>query len=193
MENNDFVKLLYLSILIAVILASILMTRSGEFGKLARQAGVWLLIFMAVVAAVAGWEDIRQAGPTTLVQNEESGQIIIPKHNDGHFRLELTVNGKKIEFLIDTGASEIVLNQQDAKTLGFNEKDLEYWAYANTANGRVRLAPVRLNTISLGGYSEKNVKATVNEGEMRASLLGMSYLNKFNAIEIKQNQMILTR
>jgi aspartyl protease family protein len=57
----------------------------------------------------------------------------------------------------------------------------------------VRLAPVRLNTISLGGYSEKNVKATVNEGEMRASLLGMSYLNKFNAIEIKQNQMILTR
>jgi aspartyl protease family protein len=86
-----------------------------------------------------------------------------------------------------------VLNQQDAKTLGFNEKDLEYWAYANTANGRVRLAPVRLNTISLGGYSEKNVKATVNEGEMRASLLGMSYLNKFNAIEIKQNQMILTR
>lgn len=193
MENNDFVRLIYLSILVAVILASILMTRSGEFGKLARQAGVWLLMFMAVVAAVAGWEDIRQAGPTTLVQSEESGQIIIPKHNDGHFRLKLTVNGKKIEFLIDTGASEIVLNQQDAKTLGFNEKDLEYWAYANTANGRVRLAPVRLNTISLGGYSEKNVKATVNEGEMRTSLLGMSYLNKFNAIEIKQNQMILTR
>ena len=127
------------------------------------------------------------------VQIEEARQIIIPKQNDGHFHLNLTINGKTIEFLVDTGASEIVLNQKDAEALGFNDRNLEYWAYANTANGRVRLAPVRLETVSLGGYIDKNVKAAVNEGEMRSSLLGMSYLNKFNAIEIKSNQMILMR
>jgi aspartyl protease family protein len=193
MENNDFARLIYLSILVAVILGSVLMTRKGEFGKLARQAGVWLLIFVAVVAAVAGWQDIRQAGPLSLIQSEEGEQIIIPKQRDGHFHLKLTINGKPIEFFVDTGASEIVLNQQDAKTLGFDANTLEYWAYANTANGRVRLAPIRLDTIALGDYTDQNVKATVNEGKMRTSLLGMSYLNRFSAIEIKHNQMILTR
>ena len=193
MENNDFERLIYLSILVAVILGSVLMTRKGDFGNLARQSGVWLLIFIAVVAAVVGWQDIRQAGPLSLVQSEGGGQIIISKQRDGHFHLKLSINGKPIEFLVDTGASEIVLNQKDAQTLGFDVETLDYWAYANTANGKVRLAPVRLGSIVLGDYKDKNVKATVNEGSMRTSLLGMSYLNKFSAIEIKQNQMILTR
>lgn len=193
MANNDFERLIYLSILVAVILGSVLMTRKGDFGNLARQSGVWLLIFIAVIAAVVGWQDIRQAGPLSLVQSEDGGQIIIPKQRDGHFHLKLSINGKPIEFLVDTGASEIVLNQKDAQTLGFDAETLDYWAYANTANGKVRLAPVRLGSIILGGYKDKNVKATVNEGSMPTSLLGMSYLNKFSAIEIKQNQMILTR
>lgn len=193
MESNDLIRLIYLFILVAVIFVSILLTRKGELGKLARQACVWLLIFIVVIAAVSAWREIRLSSPLAPVQIEEAGQIIIPKQNDGHFHLNLTVNGKTIEFLVDTGASEIVLNQKDAETLGFNDRNLEYWAYANTANGRVRLAPVRLETVSLGGYIDKNVKAAVNEGDMRSSLLGMSYLNKFNAIEIKSNQMILMR
>jgi aspartyl protease family protein len=193
MENYDFERLIYLSILVAVILGSVLMTRKGDFGNLARQSGVWLLIFIAVVAAVAGWQDIRQAGPLSLVQSEGGGQIIISKQRDGHFHLKLSINGKPIEFLVDTGASEIVLNQKDAQTLGFDVETLDYWAYANTANGKVRLAPVRLGSIVLGDYKDNNVKATVNEGSMRTSLLGMSYLKKFSAIEIKQSQMILTR
>jgi aspartyl protease family protein len=193
MEDAGFARLIYLSVLVAVILGSVLISRKGEFRKLARQAGVWLLIFVALVAAAAGWQDIRQTGPLSLVQIEEEGKIIIPKQRDGHFHLKLDVNGTPINFLVDTGASEIVLNQQDAQSLGFDADTLEYWAYANTANGKVRLAPVRLGYIMLGGYKDKNVKATVNEGDMRTSLLGMSYLKRFSAIEIKQDKMILTR
>jgi aspartyl protease family protein len=193
MEDAGFARLIYLSVLVAVILGSVLISRKGEFWKLARQAGVWLLIFVALVAAAAGWQDIRQTGPLSLVQIEEEGKIIIPKQRDGHFHLKLDVNGTPINFLVDTGASEIVLNQQDAQSLGFDADTLEYWAYANTANGKVRLAPVRLGSITLGGYKDKNVKATVNEGDMRTSLLGMSYLKRFSAIEIKHDKMILTR
>lgn len=193
MEDTNFERLIYLSVLATVILGTVLISRKGEFGKLARQAGVWLLIFVALVAAVASWQDIRQAGPLSLLQSEEDGKIIISKQPDGHFHLKLDVNGTSIDFLVDTGASEIVLNQQDAQSLGFDADTLEYWAYANTANGKVRLAPVRLGSITLGGYKDKNVKATVNEGDMRTSLLGMSYLKRFSAIEIKQGQMILTR
>ena len=193
MENFDSARLIYLSILAVVILGSVLITRKGQLRKLAYQSGVWLLIFIGVVAAVAGWQDIRQAGPLYVLQSQEGGQIIIPKQRDGHFHLKLTINGKMVKFLVDTGASEIVLNNKDAELLGFDTEKLDYWAYANTANGKVRLAPIRLDTISLGDYKDRNVKATINEAPMRFSLLGMRYLNKFGSIEIKNSQMILTR
>ena len=193
MENVDYARLIYLSILAAVILGYVFITRKGEFRKLAYQSGVWLLIFIGVVAAVAGWQDIRQANPLYVLQSQEGGQIIIPKQRDGHFHLKLTINGKMVKFLVDTGASEIVLNKNDAELLGFDTDKLDYWAYANTANGKVRLAPIRLDTISLGGYKDRNVKATINKAPMSFSLLGMRYLNKFGSIEIKNSQMILTR
>ncbi len=193
MEKFDYARLIYLSILAAVILSSVLITRKGEFRKLAYQSGVWVLIFVGMIAAVAGWQDLRQAGPLYLVQSQEGGQIIIPKQRDGHFHLKLTINGKVVECLVDTGASEIVLNKNDAQILGFDTEKLDYWAYANTANGKVRLATIRLDTIAVGDYKDKNVKATINEAPMRFSLLGMRYLNKFSSIEIKNNEMILTR
>ena len=193
MEKFDFARFIYLSILAAVILSSVLMTRKGDFGKLAYQSGVWLLIFIVVIAAVAGWQDKRQAGPVYLIQTQEGRQIIIPKQRDGHFHLKLTINDKVVECLVDTGASEIVLNKNDAQMLGFETETLDYWAHANTANGKIPLAPIRLDTISLGDFKDKNVKAMINKAPMRFSLLGMRYLNKFSSIEIKNNQMILTR
>jgi aspartyl protease family protein len=64
---------------------------------------------------------------------------------------------------------------------------------AQTANGIVRMAPVRLDTVTVGDVSARNIQAVVNGGELRQSLLGMSYLNLFSSIEIKQDRMILTR
>jgi aspartyl protease family protein len=64
---------------------------------------------------------------------------------------------------------------------------------AQTANGTVRMAPVRLDTVTVGDVSARNIQAVVNGGELRQSLLGMRYLNLFSSIEIKQDRMILTR
>ena len=62
-----------------------------------------------------------------------------------------------------------------------------------TANGPVSIAPVRLREMTLGPYTDRNVSASVNSGEMKISLLGMSYLNLYSSIEISQKQMILKR
>ena len=193
MEENDFASLIYLSALVTVILSSVLMSRRGELGKIFRQAGIWLLIFVGVVALVTSWQDIRQSGQAMSFQKSENGSIIIPKEVDGHYHLTLTINDRDIDFLVDTGASDVVLTRQDAARVGFDPDRLDYWGTANTANGTVRLATVRLGTVRLGDILDENIRASVNHAPMEKSLLGMRYLSKFNVIEITKNQMILKR
>jgi len=193
MEENDFARLIYLSVLVVAILGSVLISRRGVYGKMFRQAGVWLLIFMGLVAIVASWQDIRQSGQTTSFQQSQDGAIIIPKEIDGHFHLTLTINDRPIDFLVDTGASDIVLTRKDAARVGFDPNRLDYWGMANTANGTVRLATIRLETVRLGEFIDKNIRASVNKAPMEKSLLGMRYLSKFSAIEISNDQMILKR
>ena len=193
MEENDFSRLIYLSVLVVAILGSILISRRGAYGKMFRQAGIWLLIFMGLVAIVASWQDIRQSGQTMSFQQSEDGAIIIPKEIDGHFHLTVTINDRPIEFLVDTGASDIVLTREDAARVGFDPNRLDYWGMANTANGTVRLATIRLETVRLGEFIDKNIRASVNKAPMEKSLLGMRYLSKFRAIEISNDQMILKR
>ena len=193
MEENDFARLIYVSVLVVAILGSVLISRRGAYGKMFRQAGVWLLIFMGLVAIVASWQDIRQSGQTTSFQQSQDGAIIIPKEIDGHFHLTLTINDRPIDFLVDTGASDIVLTRKDAARVGFDPNRLDYWGMANTANGTVRLATIRLETVRLGEFIDKNIRASVNKAPMEKSLLGMRYLSKFSAIEISNDQMILKR
>ena len=193
MEENDFARLIYLSVLVVAILGSVLISRRGAYGKMFRQAGVWLLIFMGLVAIVASWQDIRQSGQTTSFQQSQDGAIIIPKEIDGHFHLTLTINDRPIDFLVDTGASDIVLTRKDAARVGFDPNRLDYWGMVNTANGTVRLATIRLETVRLGEFIDKNIRASVNKAPMEKSLLGMRYLSKFSAIEISNDQMILKR
>ena len=94
-------------------------------------------------------------------------------------------------FVVDTGATEIVLSRADAKRAGIAMDDLLFFGRANTANGVVETAPVRLDRLSLGDQEARNIRAFVNGGEMEGSLLGMAYLNRFSRIEISGNELRL--
>ena len=111
----------------------------------------------------------------------------------GISHLTLQVNGVGVPFLVDTGASEIVLTQDDARRVGFDTATLDYFGRANTANGTVSIAFVRLETVQLGEIMDTGVRATVNSAPMEGSLLGMSYLQRFAEVSIRGNTLILTR
>ncbi len=192
MNADDTANLIYLGLLGGALSLSYIVASRTNLGKTLQQAGIWVLIFMGAVAVIGIWPEIKNTlTPQQSFVNDTT--IVLPKARDGHYYMTLQVNGKPIEFVIDTGASQVVLSREDAKTVGLDPASLAYLGTANTANGAVRTAPVRLDSVVLGEIRDEQVRAVVNDGEMFGSLLGMTYLGKFDSITIKDNELILTR
>ena len=192
MNTDQTANLIYLSILGGVLLMSYLMASRMNLGKTLQQAGIWVLIFMGAIAVIGMWSDIQN---TLMPKQAMIGEntIVLPRERDGHYYLTLDVNGVPVNFVVDTGATQVVLTQQDAARIGIDVGALAYLGSANTANGTVRTAAVRLDTVTLGTMRDTRVRAVVNDGQMDGSLLGMTYLSRFDSITIKDNQLILTR
>lgn len=186
-------RLIYMILLLAMVGGwFFLQTREG-LNKTLQQAAVWGLIFLGVVAAYGLWEDITRATSSGQIALSDSGQIIVPRSDDGHYYLTLTINDAPVRFVVDTGATDMVLTQNDARRVGIDPATLAYTGRAGTANGEVRTAFVRLGEVKLGSVTDHDIGAVVNEGDMSGSLLGMGYLQRWERFEIARGELILTR
>lgn len=193
MSDDNIARLIYLVLLGSVLIGWFILQNRDSLNKVLQQAAVWALIFIGAIAVAGLWNDIRHTVNPSIARVSQDGQISVPRAGDGHYYLTLDVNGAPINFVVDTGASDMVLSQADAKRAGLVLGDLAYLERAMTANGEVRTAPVWLENVSLGPITDRDVAASVNEGEMDTSLLGMAYLQRFARIEIAGGQLILTR
>jgi aspartyl protease family protein len=191
--QNELINLVYLVILGSAIGLWFFAQNRQSLGKLAQQAAAWGLIFIGAIAVVGLWGDIRQSVAPSQNIVADTGQIELPRAPDGHYYLTAEVNGEPVRFVVDTGATQIVLTKDDARRAGLNVDDLVYLGRANTANGEVRTAPVRLDRLTIGPIKDKDVRAVVNDGIMQGSLLGMEYLQRFSSVEIRGSKLILTR
>ena len=185
----DNPKLIFLSIILIVLLSSYLIAMRNNLTKLFKSAAVWVLIFSCFIAGYGVWQDLGKEQPVLYSKN--LSDIIINIKQDGHFYATVLVNNVEIEFLIDTGATHIVLSKEDAKKLDYNLSKLIFWSKSNTANGIVETAPIRLQSIKLGQFSDTNVLAYINQGSMKQSLLGMSFLNNFSSVEFRNETLTL--
>lgn len=192
METQDIPRLVYLVALLVGVGGYYLYHQRENLGQMARYLAIWGFIFLGAIVAVGLWADIsRSIAPRQSVL--QTGAIEVPRASDGHFYLTLDVNDTPIRFVVDTGASAIVLSQADAERAGIEAGSLIFSGRANTANGRVETAPARVGTLSLSGMVDENVRVIVNAGDMQGSLLGMSYLNRFSRIEIADGRLLLER
>ncbi len=119
--------------------------------------------------------------------------VVIHAGDHGHFVVEAVVDGTAIKFLVDTGASDVILTPRDAAKLGFDLSKLSFSRIYRTANGQVSGAPVRLGRIAIGPVIIENVGASVNGAEMKRSLLGMSFLNRLGGYEVSREALTLRR
>ncbi|MFT6076297.1 MAG: aspartyl protease family protein [Yoonia sp.] len=192
MSTDQIMQLTYLVLLASAIGGSAIVAGRSNMGKMAQQAAIWALIFVGVVGAYGLWEDIsRDVNPRQALV--DGGTIAVPRGFDGHYRLTLDINGTPVSFIVDTGASQVVLSQRDAARIGLDPAGLVYSRSANTANGVVRTAPVILDQVALEGIADRDIAAVVNGGEMDTSLLGMTYLGLYNRIEITNGELVLMR
>ena len=193
MDSWDIGSLAYLGLLGAVLVFWLIVHNRQALGRTLQQAAGWVLIFLAVIAAVGLWDDIRRTALPGRAAVATEGRIEVPRSPDGHFYLTLLVNDAPVQFMIDTGASAVVLRPDDATRAGIDTADLAFTGRAKTANGAIRTAPVRLAKVSLGPIEDRNLRAWVNEGAMDQSLLGMSYLERWGRIEIAGQHLVLER
>jgi aspartyl protease family protein len=202
MDHAWNASLAYQIILAVVLIASfVVFVRSSgmRIGTIARYAGIWILIALAIAVAYTLRDDVKAFGDRMLADLIPSrGMTIGPKSivlraaNDRHFRVDAVVDGKSIEMLVDTGATTVSLSRRDAQRIGIDLSRLTYNRRVMTANGPALTAPVTLREVRVGPITLTDVHAAVSEERAEGSLLGMSFLGRLQSYAIEGDKLTLT-
>ncbi len=129
--------------------------------------------------------------PTHKTQPAAQGiEITLQRSSDRHFYATANVNGHDVRFLVDTGASEIALTEDDARKAGIKFDPEKYELLGEGASGFVRGQYVELGDIQLDGIEQKGARAAVVEGAT-VSLLGQPFLENIDEIVIRKSEMVL--
>jgi aspartyl protease family protein len=135
---------------------------------------------------------IQRGGSTETVGLAGSRSLSIPSDARGHFLTEGRIDGQRIGFMIDTGASVVALNESSAARFGLRPPPGDYKATVTTANGRIKAAPARIAMVDIGGLVVRDVEAMVLPDEaLSENLLGLSFLSKLKRFEYAKGQMVL--
>ncbi len=185
---------MYLEIIYYIILLFLISTCFPKgFFKKVRYLSIWLMIFLVMFIAISYKDKLYN---NNIVANLIPGQGVFKKKSasffiadNGHFYIKLDVSGKKIKFLVDTGASDIVLNKKTAKKIGIDIKSLKYNKRYNTANGIVKGASVKISYIALKDVVFNDIFISVNQGKLNEPLLGMKFLKMFKKYEFQGNKL----
>jgi len=131
-----------------------------------------------------------QGGPVAMsAADRGAGTVTLTADSRGHFFTPGTINGVSVRFMVDTGASSVVLSSAEARRLGINYL-AGARAFTQTANGVVPVYRVKLDTVRVGDITVNNVDADILEGDrLPIALLGMSFLNR---MEMKRDGVTMT-
>ena len=131
--------------------------------------------------AAAAAQPSRQAFVPPVQQQQMAYTRTVRLESDGRgqFRVEARVDGRPIDFMVDTGASSVVLRESSAAKLGIFPRPSEYIGRSSTANGIAKFAPVRLNRVEVNGINVYDVNAAVMPDDaLGVNLLGMTFLSR---------------
>jgi aspartyl protease family protein len=129
---------------------------------------------------------------TETVAQASGRSLNIPPDARGHFQTDGRIEGQRISFMIDTGASLVALNEKSAARFGLRPSRSDYNAIVSTANGTIKAARTRLAMIDLGGLVVRDVDALVLPDEaLSENLLGLSFLSKLKRFQYANGKMVL--
>lgn len=166
--------------------------------KAALQVAIWAAVVLLLVLGYSfrgEFSQLRDRLAGALLPNQgqtaADGSVAFTRSSDGQFHVAAVVDGTRIAFLVDTGASGVLLSPADARRLGFDPASLDYSVWTSTANGKGRAAPMVLGSIEIGPIRRVNMPALVNEAALKGSLLGMRFLDSLGGFAVEGDRLVL--
>ena len=118
--------------------------------------------------------------------------LTLDADRQGHFKVEARIDGGHIDFMVDTGASLVIMRELDAAQIGIRPIPRDYTATVSTANGKIKAAPAKLDRVEVGGITVYDVQALVLPDEaLWQNLLGVSFLSRLKRYEYANGRMVL--
>jgi len=190
------------AVLVVMVFGAVYALFYKRIGELLRAAVFWCAFAGLLFAGYSFRFQLQAVGEQALAEiipgipmiaQASSGRSVeIVRAREADFTIRAEVNGARIAMLIDTGASSVVLSADAAKAAGLPVELLKYEVPIETANGRSRAASVVLDRIAIGGIVERKVPALVSSpGDLKTSLLGMSFLKRLESFEVHGERLVL--
>ncbi len=198
LQTGDFASLIYKIALLVFIGGAALALFRDRIADAFRAAMFWVVIGLLLAVGYTYRYDLRDVGDRVLAElipgrtATRNGAVEISRGRGGEFQIATQVNGASVHMVLDTGASSVVLTQEAAKAAGLPLAMLTYDVTVETANGRARAASVTLDRVTVGSIVERAVPALVAQpGQLRTSLLGMSFLSRLERWEVRGERLVL--
>jgi len=193
----DIVRLVAI---LAFVSSGLIFARQIKFGEVVRNISIWTGLAAIILVGYTFRTELeavyyRVGGelvPSHAIATDDDG-LVITASADGHFYVDGRANGQRVRFMIDTGASSIVLSPQDASRIGIDLGELPFVQRFQTANGIGYGAPYRLDRLSIGSFQFADTAVSINGADMGTSLLGMAFLERLESFEIRGGKLYLRR
>jgi aspartyl protease family protein len=198
MSTDEFAALSVKLIWLVALGGSALVVFRESIGKALQIVLAWIVIGLVLALGYTYRFELRGVYDRVMTEMvpgraATKGRVVeIARGRAGEFGIQTRVNGGTVPMILDTGASAVVLTQEAAKAAGLPLEVLNYNVTVDTANGKTRAAAVTLDSIGVGGLVERSVPALIAQpGQLRTSLLGMSFLNRLESWEVRGDKLVL--
>ncbi len=198
MSTDQFASFAAKIALLVFLGSSALVVFRESIGKALQIVLAWVVIGLALALGYTYRFELRTVYDRVMAEMipgraASRGRVVeIARGRAGEFAVSTRVNGGAVPMILDTGASAVVLTQEAAKAAGLPLEVLSYNVTVDTANGRTRAAAVTLDSVGIGGLVERSVPALIAQpGQLRTSLLGMSFLNRLESWEVRGDKLVL--
>lgn len=195
MNGDQALSFLYL-VGVLLLVSSALLVRRIPIGQGLKMFAGWVLVFLAAFVAFTLKDDFMALGKRVLAESRGEGQAVavgrelrIRKAMDGHFWVNGELNGHKVRFLVDSGATVTSISagtaaRADIATGGFP-------VMVNTANGIVEARRGRADRLRIGSIERRDVAVHVSETLGETDVLGMNFLSSLSSWGVEGQWLVL--
>ena len=199
--NLNLAKLLYLLLLLGALLGILILRNKKHLSLNIQNLAIWGLIFFGFVMSYQIWLEYKFSMIELDSFSKEYNNlpkdikaILITREADGHFYISLSINRKRIKFLVDTGATRSMLSKNDFMTLNLPYVNPKYPFKIMTANGKINakeatVADIVFKNVQLG--PRKLLVASDHFAGPVISLLGLDLLNSFHNFELSKDLLTI--